>query len=375
MRWLFLLMAVLAAGQAPKTIEAPAIFRTGAQRVEVTIVATRSGDKLVNDLRKEDLRLFDNKQEQTIASFEKRGSHEPSNSTSVNLSPPSPTTRPQPRSSIIVLDALNTAWADQIYGREGVFQMLETLPPGDRIAIFALDDHLHLLHDFSTDYASLRGAVQAYHGEEPFGGAGDAGAAPNPISAQFRDPGQAGPPKGGLDQSAAYYQEQRIRNTLNALMQISVGLKRYAGQKNVLWVSAAFPLDVKISAGGRPMLESFHQEVARAMREVTAAGLVLYPIDPRGVLGSFDLGGTSSMKELAEQTGGRAFYGDNDIFYLVRAALDDSRENYVLTYSPTAYREDGSFHQIQLKTSRKGVRLRYRMGYIAGSPGVFGQKN
>ena len=375
MRWLFLMMAGLAAGQAPKTIEPPAVFRTGTQRVEVTIVATRSGDKPVNDLRIEELRLFDNKQEQTIASFEKRGSREPNDSTSVNLGPPPPATRPQPRSSIIVLDALNTAWADQIYGREGVSQMLETLPPGDRIAIFALGDHLRLLHDFSTDYASLRGAVQAYQGEQPFGGAGDAGAAPNPISAQFRDPSQASPPKGGLSQSAAYYQEQRILNTLRALMQISAGMKRYAGQKNVLWVSAAFPLDVKINAGGHPMLESFHQEVEHAMREVTAAGLVLYPIDPRGVLGSFDLGGTSSMKELAEQTGGRAFYGDNGISYLVRAALDDSREGYVLTYKPKAYREDGSFHQIKLKTSRKGVNLRYRTGYIAGSRSVFGKPN
>ena len=359
--------AFLAAVQAQKTTEPPAVFRTGTQRVEVTIVATRSGDKPVSDLRIEDLRLFDNNQEQIIASFEMRGSREPTDSTSVSLGLPPPAARSQPRASIIVLDALNTDWADQIYGREGVSRMLETLPSGDRIAIFALGDHLSLLHDFSTDYASLRGTVEAYHGEQPFGGAGDAGAVPNPISAQFRDPSQVGPPKAGLRHEAAYYQEQRILTTLHALMQISAGMNRYVGQKNLLWVSAAFPLDVKINAGGPPVLESFHQEVERAMREVTAAGLVLYPIDPRGVLGSFDLGGTSTMKELAEQTGGRAFYGDNGISHLVRAALDDSRENYVLTYSPADYREDGSFHKIQLKTSRKGISLRYRTGYIAGS--------
>ena len=69
------------------------------------------------------------------------------------------------------------------------------------------------------------------------------------------------------------------------------------------------------------------------------------------------------MKELAEQTVGRAYY--NDTAALVRAALDDSREGYVLTDASRDYRQDGSVHQVRLKVSRKGVELRYRPGYFA----------
>ncbi|HEX4133638.1 MAG TPA: VWA domain-containing protein [Bryobacteraceae bacterium] len=342
-------------------------FRATTRVVEVSVVATRSGDKPVDDLRPGELRLFDNNQEQTIVSFEKRGSP---GQGPVDADSPPPSRVLQKRPCIIVLDALNTAWSDQNYGREGVLRMLETLPPGDHIAIFALGDRLRLLHDFSTDYAALRNSVTSYNGELPSGGDQDSSAAQDPNSAQFRIPGQVVAPMAGLAPDAVFYQEQRIRNTLNALTLISDTVKRFAGEKELLWVSAAFPLEVRTNMGGQPQEESFHEDVERAMREVTNANIVLYPIDPRGVLGSFDIARTSTMEELAEQTGGRAWYGDNDVSYLIRAAMGDSRHGYLLTYTPKTYGEDGSFHQIRLKTSRKGVRLRYRVGYIAEAPSM-----
>jgi hypothetical protein len=35
---------------------------------------------------------------------------------------------------------------------------------------------------------------------------------------------------------------------------------------------------------------------------------------------------------------------------------------------PKDYREDGSFHILRLTTSRRGVELRYRPGYVADPP-------
>jgi VWFA-related protein len=71
------------------------------------------------------------------------------------------------------------------------------------------------------------------------------------------------------------------------------------------------------------------------------------------------------MEELAEQTGGRAYHDDNGLSALARAALEDSREGYVLTYAPANYKQDRSAHKVELRTSRKGIELRYRPGYIA----------
>jgi hypothetical protein len=55
----------------------------------------------------------------------------------------------------------------------------------------------------------------------------------------------------------------------------------------------------------------------------------------------------------------------NDLAPGVRLALDDSRDVYLLAYSPDPLPQDGAFHRIRVETARRGVRLRYRRGYYA----------
>jgi VWFA-related protein len=337
----FLFFAAAAAGPSQPT------FRADTRVVEVTVVATRSGGQPVTDLQASQLAVWDDGAQQNIASFERlvngvSSSALPGSSPSANSDVPVR----RSRLSVIVLDDLNTYWIDQIYGREGVSQMLAKLPPGDRIAIFALGDKLHLLHDFSDDYASLREAVDEYEGERPLLGIGD----------------HKGPvflPGDDLEQ------RNRILDTLDALTSITHRMARNPGRKNLLWISDAFPLQFNSMVGRQPLLNLFHKETEQAMRELAAADVALYPVSPHGLSISLAMDWVDSMLEMAEPTGGRAFYANNDIGALIRAALDDSRESYLLTYVPTGYREDGSFHQIQLKTTRKGVQLRYRPGYFA----------
>jgi VWFA-related protein len=71
------------------------------------------------------------------------------------------------------------------------------------------------------------------------------------------------------------------------------------------------------------------------------------------------------MYELAELTGGRVYDDSNDIAGLIRAAIEDSREGYTLSYAPGNYQKDGSAHEVKLRTERKGIQLRYRPGYSA----------
>jgi VWFA-related protein len=72
-----------------------------------------------------------------------------------------------------------------------------------------------------------------------------------------------------------------------------------------------------------------------------------------------------TMEELADDTGGKAFYNSNDLTSLMRSALEDSRTGYLLTYSPRDLREDGAFHTIRVRALRSRVKLRYRPGYYA----------
>ena len=333
----FFLTAALAAAQEPS------VFRANTRVVEIPVFTTGPGDKPVDDLRAEDLLLFDNNKPQTIASFDK-------------LAIRTAAARPRTQYSVIVLDALNTGWADQIYAREAVVKTLDALPLGSRVAIFAIGDSLHLLHDFSSDLESLRASVNNYTGERPFWGAGNNADSPNPMAAQYSSAEIAS--RSQLNSvTTTFSQEQRIFDTLDALTTIARIMRPAPGQKNLLWVSAAFPLT------------SYHQDVTRAVRILNGANLVLYAIDPRGVLPSFAAeANDDAMKEFTEQTGGRTFYSNNDVASLLRDAFDDSRAGYILTYSPRDYAEDGSYHDVRLKTARKSVTLRYRPGYFADAP-------
>jgi VWFA-related protein len=338
----FFLTAALAAAQDPS------VFRAGTHIVEIPIFTTGANDKPVDDLRAGDLLLFDNNKPQTIASFEKLGIR--GNLNSVGAAP----VRPRPQYSVIVLDALNTGWASQIYAREAVVKTLDALPPGSRVAIFALGDSLRLLHDFSSDTASLRASIDRYDGERPFWGADNVADSLNPYAAQYSSAEIANRSQPDPESNAAFALEQRIFNTLDALTAIARIMRQAPGQKNLLWVSAAFPLT------------SHHQDVTRAVRILNGANLVLYAIDPRGVLPSFAAeANDDAMKEFTEPTGGRTFYNNNDVASLLSDAFDDSRAGYILTYSPRDYAEDGSYHDVRLKTARKGVTLRYRPGYFA----------
>jgi hypothetical protein len=78
------------------------------------------------------------------------------------------------------------------------------------------------------------------------------------------------------------------------------------------------------------MQEEYHTEAALVMRELVAANLTLFPVSPQGLLATHG----DSMSEMAELTGGKAFLGSNDDAGLVRDAMDEPREGYLLTFVP-----------------------------------------
>jgi VWFA-related protein len=338
---LLLLAVVPAPAQSP-------VFRSDIRVVEVAVIAT-ANDSPVADLRAGDVRVFDNGAQQTILSFEKIGAaSQTAGGTAVNDKAPG---RRMPRLSIILLDGLNTSRPDQFHGRKAISEMLRNLPQGeDGIAIFTLGDNLRLLHDFSMNTTSLRTAVDGYGGELSAMGVAER----KPFSGGFSLKAQASSGSG-----ADLHTELRLAHTLAAFTEIARKMKGIPGEKNLLWVTGGFlpPED--------------HRDIEAAMRELTAARVTLYAIDARGLIACIGQCppevnlNIASMEEFAEQTGGRAFHDTNGLSDAARAAIDDSREGYILTYTPNNYRQDGSAHTVKLKTSRKGINLRYRPGYLA----------
>jgi VWFA-related protein len=77
-------------------------------------------------------------------------------------------------------------------------------------------------------------------------------------------------------------------------------------------------------------------------------------------------GGPKALANLAEQTGGRVFPGEDSetgIDSDLRIIEADLRNQYRLIYNPARLTHDGAFHRIELKTPERVQSLTIRSGY------------
>ena len=111
----------------------------------------------------------------------------------------------------------------------------------------------------------------------------------------------------------------------------------------------------------------------RALRAAHEADAIIYGIlfVDQSFYGSRGMGagysGDSTLRKMAEQTGGRVFRADNDT-ELNRAFNEISQELrtlYSIGYSPTNSAQDGSFRKIDVRTKTGGMKVQARKGYYA----------
>jgi hypothetical protein len=104
----------------------------------------------------------------------------------------------------------------------------------------------------------------------------------------------------------------------------------------------------------------------------TQEQVAISPIDPSGV--SFlvsQFGGTSRRllaQEVAEQSGGRAYFNSNDLPGRLAEAIEEGSRYYTIAYAPPRRKPDGHFHRISIDVDIPGTRLAYRRGYNAEDP-------
>ena len=336
-------------------------------------------DELVTDLTKSDFTVLDNGKPQAIQIFSVTTNASPPSALPVLLasntySNRSPVGNAPANITVILLDALNTPYSNQAFANQRLVRFLQQLQPQDRVALYALGGRLRILHDFTSDASRLVAAFKGYKGQlsqlddaEP----PDLGFTGNPSAVMLRG------------DERQYEQEKdlskRVRLTLDAMVQIAQHLAPLAGRKNLIWVSGSFPLSTAYTqlnpSHGQTLFETEFTNVVEALANDS---LVIYPVDARGLIptDTETFAGPDSlqfmtMKSLAAETGGRAFFGTNDIGGAVRAAIDDSRVSYELGYYPATENWDGKFHTVKIKVKRPGVHVRTRNGYLAiNNPGL-----
>jgi hypothetical protein len=75
-----------------------------------------------------------------------------------------------------------------------------------------------------------------------------------------------------------------------------------------------------------------------------------------------------TMRELARETGGRAYVNQNEIKDGVALADSDNAASYTIGYYPEDKKWDGKYRSIKVKIARDGVDTRHRRGYFAIDP-------
>ena len=135
------------------------------------------------------------------------------------------------------------------------------------------------------------------------------------------------------------------------------------GRKSLIWLSDAFPLviDNSVVPGANAAEVVYHQNLERLLARLNRADVAVYGVAACGLsVTARSYSGT--MVQLAERTGGTAFYGRNDLDEGIRLALEDMRISYTLGFHVPAGAAPG-LHEIRVRVNRPGVRLRYRESY------------
>jgi len=107
---------------------------------------------------------------------------------------------------------------------------------------------------------------------------------------------------------------------------------------------------------------------AQAIEMAQRSEVIIYAIstDDSGLV----MRGDKVLEQLAEATGGRAFFPFKmkDITHSFAAIEDELRSQYVVSYKPANFDADGRYRSIEISTLKKDLQVRARKGYFAPQP-------
>ncbi len=361
------------------------VLRRTVRRVILDVVVTDSTGKPVQGLTQQDFKLEEDNKPQRVLSFDVHD-FDPSLDFDPKLPPLEPGTfvnvpAEQERGPLYVIlyDLVNMEMDDQPYARKQLLKFIEEKPRGSRFAIFVLSDGLHLVQGFTTDNAQLREVMDPK--------------SPRPHIPQI-----------------FLYGKNFGRGDSGFMVDVFNYIARFLdgmpGRKNLIWMSSGFPMTLFPSDDDG---QSYREKIKQTLDTLARGQVAVYPIDVRGPVvdeahapkGAAPSGGTytdyrtggsgttnapasaagsggagysllassyMTQTEIAEVTGGHAFFSTNDLTGALTQATNTGASYYTLTYSPSNQKYDGKLRTIHLLLEKKGYTLAYRRSYYGIDP-------
>jgi VWFA-related protein len=397
--------------------------------VLVDVVVTDKQGKAITGLKPEDFVIEENGKTQKIASLTTPADTTPAPGAALPAGIYS--NKPQYRTpgrpiTVMLLDALNTPFTDQAYARSQMLAFVKaSFKPTDRMAIFTLTGSLNVLQDFTSDPQSLYTALQRYKAQpQSFASSGQPATSVNndpttgnatssldPATGPLTDNSAAATLRNGSAAAAiasaqaslqafegaqvAYAKDQWAVMTLNALNSLARILGGMPGRKNLIWVTGDLPFSFipedrvmteaelsedlpslntrrvgEHSAGNyaATFRASHAEDIRETASRLASAQVAVYPVDARGLSISTNIDSQETMREMARETGGRAYVNQNEISVGVERAFADESAAYTIGYYPENKKYDNKYRSLKVKVKRDGVDVQSRRGYYAIDP-------
>ncbi|MEN3336612.1 MAG: hypothetical protein V7647_288 [Acidobacteriota bacterium] len=370
-------------------------FRSGAVVVQVSVLARDKAGHPVTDLTRAEVTVAEEGTPQEIVAFERIAVprfRAPATPAAAGT-PPSDVSSNEgvsgARVFILVLDALHVAPARNTAVRRYAKQFIEeNVGPADLAAVLSPGGIPSATEDFTSDKARLLAAVDHFTGTKLV----SATVERERESRQFYD---GNPMHGGKDPSDGE-RANRAASLTSTLEAIATHAERIEGRRKALLLfSEGIDYDTMDIFGAA---QRYASEVAHAMTRAAGAlmrtNVAMYAIDPR-VLSSAqgDIietpindaspgmpGGLSeraieaevtasirSLRDLSQATGG-FLASDKGIARAFEQIAEETSDYYVLGYSPAKPPKPGESRSLTVSTTRPGVTLVARKGYVMPQP-------
>lgn len=390
-----------------KTSSPDVVFHSRAELVLVDVVVRDSSGNIVRDLDKSHFRVFEDGREKQISSFDRYGGGE--QLPGMTALPPHIFSNRVLQSNagtvnVLLLDGLNTPVENQADARLQMLAYVRTLKSGVPTAIFTLGSRLRMIEGFTSDPEVLLKTIDALHPEQSVTG--------YPTDLATLDATGNELARGGADiaklrqfvaEQTAYMADQRSSITLDAFAQLARFLGGISGRKNLIWISGSFPIALDPNDSLRDPFRAsrnFVDRIHQTDRLLASSRVAIYAVDAKGIVTLksseahtrtlpnitssgvplpiptlevsdamlVDKAERSSMQVIADETGGRAFTGTNDLAKAIESAADDGSSYYTLGYVPDPDSSPGHFHKIKIEVDNRKYRLSYRTGYYSNQP-------
>jgi VWFA-related protein len=396
----------------------PATLRIETELVQIDVVVTDKQGKLVSDLKREDFQIFEDGKPQAISNFSVGTATRQANwlrtvpKASNNKTTATATTQISPTISagrylVMAVDDIHLKPGNLMLAKQTLTKFIDQqIGVSDQVAFVTTSGQVGMFQQFTTNREALRRAVTRLNAAGKTATNNFDVPRITPYQAELIDNGDTDAlelavqelmARQNIDRRMATSESQsRARMiiqennnltiaTLSTLENIVRDLRALPGRKVMVLLSDGFLL-----GGGR---NGVHDNIRRITDAATKAGVVIYSLDARGLVampdsmdasspgffGTGALAGARSRIEyssieadrdgmfaLAEDTGGKAIFNNNDLNLGLQRVLDDTESYYLLAFEPTVSYRDGRFRKLEVRlTSRPDLKVRTRKGYFA----------